>query len=240
MARLLYVFPHPDDESFGPGPIIARQRREGHEVFLLTLTKGEATSQREKYGYSKAKMGAVREAEMQNVAQALALSGMTVLDFPDGRLDALDPLRLEEVIAAHIQEVEPDVVVTYAVHGISGHPDHLVTHAVVKRVYCALRAQAASYLRRLAFFTLPEADATNRPGHLRGSPPEHIDCVVPFEDVDLERAHAALDCYVTYQAVVEAQRPLDHVADGVHFTFFQEEYGTVLSDLTAQLDPVGV
>jgi LmbE family N-acetylglucosaminyl deacetylase len=237
MARLLYIFPHPDDESFGPGPLIARQRRQGHEVYLLTLTKGEATTQREKYGYSKAKMGEVRHAEMQQVARTLDLSGMTVLDFPDGRLDALDPLRLEEVIAAHLQEVEPDVVVTYAVHGISGHPDHLVTHAVVKRVYCALRAQAVPYLRRLAFFTLPETDTTDRPDHLEGSPEDRIDCVVPVDDDDLARGHAALGCYDTYRDVVEAHRPLDHVADGLCFILFQEEHPAVLEDLTARLAP---
>ena len=43
---LLYVFPHPDDESFGPGPALARQVREGHAVHLLTLTKGGATKVR--------------------------------------------------------------------------------------------------------------------------------------------------------------------------------------------------
>ncbi|MEM8600085.1 MAG: PIG-L family deacetylase, partial [Bacteroidota bacterium] len=36
---LLYVFPHPDDESFCPGPAMARQAREGHAVHLLTLTR---------------------------------------------------------------------------------------------------------------------------------------------------------------------------------------------------------
>jgi LmbE family N-acetylglucosaminyl deacetylase len=33
---ILYVYPHPDDESFGPALAIARQVREGHRVFLLT------------------------------------------------------------------------------------------------------------------------------------------------------------------------------------------------------------
>lgn len=235
MARLLYIFPHPDDESFGPAPVIAKQRRQGHEVYLLTLTKGEATSQRDKLGYSREKMGEVRHAEMRNVAKALDLSGMTVLTFPDGRLDALDPLRLEEAIGAHVQEVEPDVVVTYAVHGISGHPDHLVTHAVVKRVYCALRARAVPYLHRLAFFTLPEENGTDRPEHLEGSPEEHIDCVVPFADVDRKRAQEALACYETYQSVIEEHQPLRHVEDGVPFIFFQEQHSERLDDLTAHL-----
>ncbi|MFC2176745.1 PIG-L family deacetylase, partial [Bacteroidota bacterium] len=35
--RLLYIFPHPDDESFGPIPAIHQQLAQGNEVFLLTL-----------------------------------------------------------------------------------------------------------------------------------------------------------------------------------------------------------
>ena len=58
--RALYVFPHPDDESFGPAQVISKQVREGHEVYLLTLTKGEATRMRHRLGYSKEEMGAIR------------------------------------------------------------------------------------------------------------------------------------------------------------------------------------
>ena len=50
--RILYVFPHPDDESYGPGHAMHKQRRQGHEVYLLTLTRGGATRQRLKYGYT--------------------------------------------------------------------------------------------------------------------------------------------------------------------------------------------
>ena len=37
-----------------------KQRREGHEVYLLTLTRGGATKQRHKYGYSIEEMGRIR------------------------------------------------------------------------------------------------------------------------------------------------------------------------------------
>ena len=233
---ILYVFPHPDDESFGPAPGIAKQQRTGHDVHLLTLTRGEATKQRHKFGYSKEEMGAVRFEEMQGVADALDLASLTVLDFPDGGLDDLDPTDLEAAVAERIRAVAPQVVVTYAVHGISGHPDHLVTHAVVKRAFCARRAnEEAGDLQRLAFFTLPEED-DDRPEHLQGSPAEAIDVVDVFRDEDLVRAHDALDCYVTYQEVIEAHRPLRAVADGICFELFQEQHIPPLDALTAGLD----
>lgn len=231
MGRILYIFPHPDDESFGPGPAIARQRRNGHEVHLLTLTRGEATSVRKKFGYTSGKMGEVRFREMQEVARVLDLTGMEVLDLPDGALDGLDPLDLEEIVASRIEQVRPHVVVTYPTHGCSGHLDHLVTHAVVKRVYCDLKRRGAEYPRRLAFFTLDDDASAERPGHLRGAPRSEIDCVIMFDESDRERGEAALHAYETYRDVVEAHRPLRTVSGGVCFVFFGESLDPPVGDL---------
>ena len=237
MATLLYIFPHPDDESFGPAPVLVRQRRQGHAVHLLTLTQGEATSQRAKYCYSKSEMGRVRHAEMQDVAKVLDLTSLTVLDFPDGELADLDPRTLERAIAERIEAVRPDVVVTYAVHGISGHPDHLVTHAVVKRVFCALRDEASEHApRRLAFFTLAENDNTGRPAHLKGSPDAAIDCIVSFSEEDKRQGEQALACYRTYQDIVREHQPLEHVKGGVRFILFGEDHEERLDSLAAGLD----
>ena len=65
--KILYIFPHPDDEAFGPAAAISYHRRVGHDVFLLTLTKGGATKERLKYNYTVKQMGEVRYAEMQQV-----------------------------------------------------------------------------------------------------------------------------------------------------------------------------
>jgi len=236
MASILYVFPHPDDESFGPAPAMAKQRRDGHAVHLLTLTRGEATQQRHKFGYSKEKMGDVRYDELHSVADALDLSSLTVLDFPDGQLADLDPLSLEQAVIDRIEAVAPQVVVTYPVHGISGHPDHLVSHHLVKRVFCGLRADGALSLQRLAFFTLLEAaDGAGRPNHLQGSPEAAIDVMERFVDADRARAEEALNCYVTYQDVIEEHTPLSTVADGVRFEVFQETHTPPLDTLTAGL-----
>lgn len=234
MATLLYIFPHPDDECFGPAPALARQRAQGHDVHVLTLTRGEATEQRHRLGLSKEEMGATRFGEMQNVAEALDLTSLNVLDLPDRELANLSPLIIEDVVRPHLVRVQPDVVVTYPVHGVSGHPDHLVTHAVVKRVVCDAVKNGTVPIRRLAFFTLPE-DAPDRPEHLQSSPDADIDCVVPVDDDILETARTALHCYETYTPVIEQHRPLRTVRNGVCFECFREAPMPRLTDLTAHL-----
>ena len=236
MATLLYVFPHPDDECFGPAPGIARQRREGHEVHLLALTRGEATLQRERLGYSKAEMAETRYREMQAAAATLDLSSLTVREYPDGQLAELNPLVLEDEVAEHVHATEPDILITYPVHGISGHPDHLVTHALVKRVACALRKDGAPFPRRLAFYTLPPApDDADRPSHLRHSPPTLIDCELPIQASDLDTGREALYCYETYRPVIEKHRPLESVGDHLSFELFEEMHDPPLSSLVEEL-----
>lgn len=236
---LLYIFPHPDDESFGPAPAIARQIREGYDVHLLTLTKGGATKQRHEYDLSVEEMGERREKEMRCVADVLGLD-LTVLDFPDGGLATLDPRDLEHVIERKIGAVLPDVVVTYAQHGISGHPDHLVTHAVVKRAYCAAcDTLAGRSPRRLALFTLIDGEINDGPANLKGVPRDDLGAVVTFTDEDRDAAERALGCYETYASVVEAHQPLDQVADGVPFILFQEEHESPLDSLTDDLHDEG-
>jgi LmbE family N-acetylglucosaminyl deacetylase len=148
---------------------------------------------------------------------------------------------LDSVVEDAIAQHAPDVVVTYPVHGISGHPDHLVTHAVVKRVVCQRRAEGHAHPARLAFFTLlPPGDDEDRPDHLRHSAAEDVDGVVPFGEAALAQGHAALDCYRTYQSVVEAHRPLDAVQSGVPFELFGETPDARLTDLADALDPTAL
>ncbi|UCG51532.1 MAG: PIG-L family deacetylase [Candidatus Latescibacterota bacterium] len=234
--RILYIYPHPDDESFGPAPAISKQRRQGHGVYLLTLTKGGATRQRHKYGHSIEEMGAVRYREMKDVARVLDLSGMTVLDLPDGGLKEMDPRKIEAAIYDEIERVEPNVVVTYPVHGISGFHDHLVTHAAVKRVFLD-RKPSATYLRRLAFLTITEEQAGDAEVfHLNGTKLDEIDCVFRVDDVDIKNAHKALDCYVTFQETIEKTGIKRFLTNEVYYEIFQEHHDPPLTDIFCGID----
>ncbi len=234
--RLLYIFPHPDDESFGPAPCMAAQLRLGHEVFLLTLTRGGATRQRHKFGYSVEAMGEARLAEMREVKRTLGLSGMEVLDLPDSGLKEMDPLDIEMVIEAQVRKLRPQIVITYPVHGISGFHDHLVTHAVVKNLFCRLRGTEGAP-RRLAFFTLPVDCATQAGGihRLSGSTDEEIDCVMALEAGDLDAMRRALACYVTYQDVIAESKVMETVPQQGYFEIFGENHQPPLADLSDRL-----
>ncbi len=230
----LYVFPHPDDESFGPGAVMARQRREGHEVHLLVLTRGGATRQRHRLGLSVEEMGAVRAREMEDVARVYDLSSMRILDLPDSGLKHCDPRRLEAAVRAELERLRPEVVVTYPVHGISGFHDHLVTHAVVKRAW--LEARESLPLRRLAFHTVSRETA-EASAHfpLSHSSPEEIDVVVPVEAEDLATCKRALDCYTTFQETIERSGIKDLLPDRVPFELFGESFDPPLCELFARL-----
>ena len=228
--RILYVFPHPDDESFGPARAMAAQRRQGHEVYLLTLTRGEATKVRHKFGWTLEEMGAARHREMQDVKATLELADMRVLNFPDGTLKELDPCSIEAVIRAEMLRVQPHVVVTFPVHGISGFHDHIVTHFAVVRVYRELRRLEHHWLQRLAFFTVVTAPA-NFPWHVNVTKPEEIDCAFDVSDADMERFHKALDCYVTYADVIAATRIHEVFGTDVQFEIFREDHKPPLTDL---------
>ncbi|WP_017731223.1 PIG-L deacetylase family protein [Nafulsella turpanensis] len=236
--KYLYIFPHPDDESFGPAAAMHQQLEQGHEVHLLTLTKGGATKQRHRLGLSIEEMGEVRYQEMLAVEESLGLSSMAVLDFPDSGLAELDPRQIEEAVHAYIEEIKPDILVSYPVHGISGFHDHLVMHAVAKRVFLQMKDEGAAYPKRLAFFTLPDSGAPsmqNGEFRMKLSAPELIDCIVPLRPEDQQAMVNSLKCYETYKDTIEATGVVEQIGDKVHFEIFNEVFEPPIHDLSLRL-----
>jgi len=213
---------------------MAAQRRQGHDVHLLTLTRGEATKVRHKYGWTLDEMGLVRHRELLSVSAALDLTGVQVLNLPDGQLKELDPAAIERVIRDEILRVRPHVVVTFPIHGISGFHDHVVTHFAVTRVYLGLYGAGHPWLQRLAFFTVASAP-DDFPWHVSITAPAEIDCVYRVTAADMDRFHKALDCYATYADVI-ARTKVHQVFDReVHFELFREDFKPPLEDLAAGL-----
>lgn len=236
--RFLYIFPHPDDESFGPVIAMHHQLAQGHEVHLLTLTKGEGTKVRHQLGLSLEEMGELRHREMLDVEKTVGLTSMTVLDLPDGKFSELDPRTIESAIKQEVDRIRPDILVTYAVHGISGFHDHLVCHSVVKRLYLDMKDAGADFLKRLALFTIPDSGGETFSGggiRLKHSAEENIDCIIDGSTEDREMMNKALDCYVTYQETIAKSGVKESVGNHVYFEIFGEDHNPPLAELTDKL-----
>jgi LmbE family N-acetylglucosaminyl deacetylase len=237
--KIMYIFPHPDDESFGPASLMSAQVKQGDEVYLLTLTKGGATKQRFKLGLSIEEMGEVRYKEMLNVAGVLGLSKMDVLDLPDSGLKEMDPRIIEKIVESKIVNFRPDIIVSYPVHGVSGFHDHLIMHAIIKRVYVQLKDDNSGYLKRLAFLTLPDSgkpvflpDGSFR---MKNSAEEEIDCIIDLADEDITAMKESLSCYETYKDTIAESNVVEKIGNKLYFEFFMENFNPPLKSITESL-----
>jgi hypothetical protein len=101
----------------------------------------------------------------------------------------------------------------------------------VKRAFVEL-AERAPYLRRLAFYTITEEEASaSEHFRLSWSKAEEIDCVVEVEEVDIENTRRALDCYVTCQEAIEQSGVKDLLPRQVSFEIYRESHDPPLDDL---------
>lgn len=144
--RLLGVFAHPDDETFGSGGTLARYASEGVDITVVCATRGEVGEIALGSKATPETLGAVREAEIRLALSVLGVQSLVILGYRDsgmmGSEDNKNPsafinVPISEVIerlVEIIRKCRPHVVVTMDPSGGYGHPDHirvaeLTTHA---------------------------------------------------------------------------------------------------------------
>ncbi len=102
--RVLVVVAHPDDIEYGTSAAVATWTAAGVEVGYLLLTAGEAGMQR-----PPEEAGPLRALEQRAACDAVGVSHLTILDFPDGTLEY--SLALRKAIARELRTFRPDTVV---------------------------------------------------------------------------------------------------------------------------------
>ncbi len=159
--RLLGVFAHPDDESFGPAGTLAVHSAAGVDVHIVTMTDGAAGAPASGYPDGD-ELAAIRRDELQAAAKEL---GATLHHLPyrdsgfigDPRNDDprafinLDPDQPTAVLVELFREIRPDVVLSHDEQGGYHHPDHIRTHEVVRAAFDAA-GDPARYVDRGAPF----------------------------------------------------------------------------------------
>jgi len=127
---LAAVLAHPDDESFGCAGALALAHDAGRVVRLLVVTRGEAGTAE---GAEDPEFGEVRIEELRCAASKIGFTEVTVLEgYPDGGVADMPFDGLVDEIAAWLDDRQPDAVITFGPHGITGHPDHVVVGSATR------------------------------------------------------------------------------------------------------------
>ena len=145
---ILSIGAHPDDETCAGGTLI-KYADEGHDVYILSTTRGEGGSTGIPPVCERPELGRVREQEGRDAGAVIGARQVIFLPYVDPH--ATDDVTkavnatLEE-FAASIQEVlehlHPDVVITHGTDGEYGHPQHIFTQ---QATFQALRNLAVGW-----------------------------------------------------------------------------------------------
>ena len=107
-TSFLVVTPHPDDAEGGAGGTIARWTAEGRKGVLVLCTNGDkGTSDK---SISPESLAKIREKEQRHAAEAMGISEVVFLGFPDQGLEDCSEFR--EKIVRQIRIHKPQTVIT--------------------------------------------------------------------------------------------------------------------------------
>lgn len=202
--KAIFVFAHPDDESFSSSGTIARLTKEGVDVKLITATRGEEGMSGEYDVSSKKELGEIREKELRNAAKILGISKIYFLNYFDFTLNKIPLLELVDKVLSIIKKEKPDIVVTFNKEGSSRHPDHITisraaTEAFTQYLKVAKKrtsfyhnAVPQSFLNKLK----KEGLAYNAFGEIEGDPDDEITTVVDVSRV-IDKKISAIKCHQT-------------------------------------------
>ena len=199
VSTVLFVYAHPDDESFGVAGTAMRLAAAGHATALLTLTRGDAGlwAGREPGSWSPAELAAERSKEWREATAVIGFAHRRLLEWPDGALASSPAERVTADVVQLIREIRPDVVCTFGPEGAgSEHDDHrAASFFAVRGFFRAAQAEAfpdrgtPHAARRLFFNAAPI------------TPEWPIVAMSPTHAVDIaawnERKAAAFECHKT-------------------------------------------
>ena len=117
LGTVLAVWAHPDDETYLTGGLFGALTDIGHHVVCITATRGEAGGATG----SESRLARLRTEELDAALKVLGVEEHHWLDYPDGGCADVDADAAAGRVAAVMDDVRPDTVVTFGPDGFTGH-----------------------------------------------------------------------------------------------------------------------
>ncbi|GIG00780.1 PIG-L family deacetylase [Catellatospora citrea] len=203
LGTVLGIWAHPDDEVYLSAGLMATARDAGQRVACVTATLGEHGTG-DPARWPPARLAAVRAHELRASLAVLGVTEHHVLGLPDGGCAEQPADAVVARLAAIVDDVRPDTIVTFGPDGVTGHADH----QAVSRWATAAHARAAPAARLLhpvlthEFLARWQAvydrlDVFLADGLPHAVPAAALSLHVPFDDALADRKLVALRAQAT-------------------------------------------
>lgn len=194
---ILGIFAHPDDENM-IGSVLAKYSRLGHNVHIIIATDGKDGIRVTKIPAGDS-LGVVRQEESICACEKLGINPPIFLHvdrldtkfgvrpYLNGRKKAMEELK------KYINKINPDVLLTFGPDGEYGHPEHIVTGAMVTEIL--LREGWVD--RYPLYFPVDIKEDVTDDDELSYVDKQYINLKVIYSDEDEQKMIEAAKCYVT-------------------------------------------
>lgn len=116
--KILAIGAHPDDIELGCGGLLIKAAREGHEVYMYTITRGSASGDPKQRTY-----------ELKRSAKFIGAKQLWIDNFEDSKLSVTNDLINH--IEHFINKANPDVIFTHS-NGDTHHDHRAIATATVE------------------------------------------------------------------------------------------------------------
>jgi LmbE family N-acetylglucosaminyl deacetylase len=146
-----FIYAHPDDETFLSACLIRQLADQGMEPLLLLATKGDAGNKNgDLMHLNRAELAEVREEEMKRAAAIMGISAVEYLNYPDGKLSAIDPDQFTQKVISYINKHQLQIIFTFPENGGNGHPDHMTISAITTKAVLSGKCPSVQKLYYIA------------------------------------------------------------------------------------------
>jgi LmbE family N-acetylglucosaminyl deacetylase len=193
---ILVVFAHPDDET-SIGPLLVKYGK-ADKIYLIIVTDGRLGT---KPGFPTGDtLVKLRQTESECACKIMGIEPPIFLGFSDG-FDTRNGVasyleqskKLKEALTKKIQELKPDIIITFGPDGDTGHPDHRMVSDMTTEVI--LREGWADKIPLYYLGWLKKDDEKFKiVGGLNTVDPKYLNVAIKFSEEDEQIAMRALEC----------------------------------------------
>ena len=219
---ILGIFSHPDDENM-IGHVLAKYARLGNKVYIIIATDGKDGTRVTNIPAGDS-LGEIRQLESICACEKLGINPPIFLHinrldtkygvrpYLNGRLKFLNDLKTT------IQELQPDILITFGPDGEYGHSEHIITGATV--IDLLLREGWVD--KYPLYFPIDKKGDVEEGDGNSYSDEQYINIAISFSEEDEMKSFEAAKCYVTQFKKEEIDRLIhDESADKTNIKYFR-------------------